>query len=81
MSLNIKNPRVHALAREAAKRTGQNQTSVIETALQRLLDELDREAERESHRQLLDTMQKEILAGPPLTDSSELFDDLTGLPR
>ena len=81
MSLNIKNPRVHALAREAAKRTGQNQTSVIETALQRLLDELDREAAQESHRQLIDTMQKEILAGPPLKDSSELFDDLTGLPR
>jgi len=42
MSLNIKNPRVHALAREAAERTGMSQTSVIEEALQRLLDDLGR---------------------------------------
>lgn len=41
MSLNIKNERVHRLAREAARRTGTTQTSVIEQALQRLLDELD----------------------------------------
>ena len=33
MSLNIKNERVHELAREAARRTGMNQTSVIEAAL------------------------------------------------
>ena len=33
MSLNIKNERVHDLAREAAQRTGQSQTRVIEVAL------------------------------------------------
>lgn len=45
MGINIKNERVHELAREAARRTGQTQTSVIEHALGRLLDELnDREA-------------------------------------
>jgi antitoxin VapB len=37
MSLNIKNPRVHALAREAARRFGMSQTSVIEEALVRML--------------------------------------------
>jgi len=42
MSLNIKNPRVHALAREASARTGLSQTSVIEQALERLLDDLGR---------------------------------------
>ncbi|WP_185981635.1 type II toxin-antitoxin system VapB family antitoxin [Skermania sp. ID1734] len=41
MSLNIKNERVHALAREAARRMGRSQTSVIEEALARLLAELD----------------------------------------
>jgi antitoxin VapB len=41
MSLNIKNERVHALAREAAERTGHTQTSVIEEALRQLLDRLD----------------------------------------
>ncbi|MGH3425128.1 MAG: type II toxin-antitoxin system VapB family antitoxin, partial [Nocardioidaceae bacterium] len=37
MSLNIKNERVHDLAREAAQRTGRTQTSVIEEALAQLL--------------------------------------------
>ncbi len=42
MGLNIKNERVHALVRQAAARAGQTQTSVIETALERLLAELDK---------------------------------------
>ncbi|WP_420114184.1 type II toxin-antitoxin system VapB family antitoxin, partial [Pseudactinotalea sp.] len=37
MGLNIKNERVHALAREAAAITGKSQTGAIEEALQRLL--------------------------------------------
>lgn len=40
MAMNIKNERVHELAREAARRTGTTQTSVLETALDRYLDEL-----------------------------------------
>lgn len=44
MSLNIKNERVHALAREAARRTGKSQTSVIEEALTRLLEDVARTA-------------------------------------
>lgn len=35
MSLNIKNERVHELARRAAHLTGRSQTSVIEEALER----------------------------------------------
>lgn len=45
MSLNIKKERVHELAREAAAVTGQSQTSVIETALERYLAELRRDGE------------------------------------
>lgn len=41
MSLNIKNERVHALAREVARRTGRTQTNAIEEALVRLLADLD----------------------------------------
>jgi len=37
MGLNIKNPRVHELARQAAERFGMSQTSVIEEALVRML--------------------------------------------
>lgn len=40
MSLNIKNERVHALAREAARRAGKSQTSVIEDALTLLLEDM-----------------------------------------
>ncbi len=41
MGMNIKSDRVHALAREAARRTGSTQTSVVEQALTRLLADLD----------------------------------------
>jgi antitoxin VapB len=37
VSLNIKNPHVHELAREAARRFGMSQTGVIEEALLRML--------------------------------------------
>jgi antitoxin VapB len=50
VSLNIKNERVHQLAREAARRTGKTQTSVLEEALVRLLAELDREPNVEDRR-------------------------------
>lgn len=41
MAMNIKNPRVHALAREAAERTGASQTSALEAALEDYLAGLD----------------------------------------
>ncbi len=41
MALNIKNDRVCALAKEAARRTGRTQVSVLEAALARYLDSLD----------------------------------------
>lgn len=37
MALNIKNDRVHELAREAAARTGMTQTSALEMALEQYL--------------------------------------------
>ena len=40
MALNIKNEHVHALAREAARRTGLTQTSVLERALEEFLARL-----------------------------------------
>ena len=41
MSLNIKNERVHELIKRAAMRTGQSQTSVVESAMTRFLAELE----------------------------------------
>ena len=40
MSLNIKNERTHALVRELATLTGMSQTSAVEDAVRRRLDEL-----------------------------------------
>lgn len=40
MAMNIKNERVHALAREAAQRAGTTQTSVLEAALEQYLEVL-----------------------------------------
>jgi antitoxin VapB len=42
VSLNIKNERVHALVREAARRTGKSQTGVVEEALTKFLDGVER---------------------------------------
>lgn len=40
MAMNIKNERVHALAREAARRSGGTQTSALEAALEQYLQTL-----------------------------------------
>ena len=77
MSLNIKNERVHALAREAARRTGMNQTSVIEAALERLLAELDDEAG--TIDELIAGLQRD-LGTHGLLSTDDLYDD-AGLPR
>lgn len=60
MSLNIKNERVHALAREVARRTGKTQTSAIEEALERLLADLSSEDAEEARRARLDRLIAEI---------------------
>lgn len=77
MSLNIKNERVHDLAREAARRTGMNQTSVIEAALERLLAQLDDEAG--TIDQLIAGLQKDV-GGHGRLSTDDLYDD-AGLPR
>lgn len=43
MSLNIKNERTHALVRELAGLTGMTQTSAVEDAVRRRLEELQSE--------------------------------------
>jgi antitoxin VapB len=92
MSLNIKNPRVHELARQAARATGRTQTSAIEEALVLLLKEYDADpatAEREEKLTRLREIGEWFLKRePPLAEQDgairtidELYDDATGLPR
>jgi antitoxin VapB len=83
VSLNIKNERTHALVRELAEATGLSQTSAVEQAVERWLEEIKRQqSRRDAHRALLD----EYLAH--VTDESrdamqramdELYDE-NGLP-
>lgn len=78
MGLNIKNERVHELAREAARRTGRNQTSAIELALERLLAELRRESRDAARVDLIRCMQR---AATDADLDADFLYDAEGLPR
>ena len=87
MSLNIKNEHVHELAREAARRTGRSQTSVIELALEQLLESIPDEGRVARKRARMDTVLADIRAELTSEDRLALataMDDLydaDGLPR
>lgn len=88
MGLNIKNERVCALAREAAAATGQTQTSVIETALEDLLERRRAdaaeagEAERieRAHLTLADMQQRWAATGSERPFTTDNLYDENGLP-
>ena len=90
MSLNIKNERVHELARRAAALTGKTQTGAIREALERFIAErgADPAADPEEARQRrIDLLWSEITADTSDADRArtrrtmdELYDD-SGLPR
>jgi antitoxin VapB len=84
MSLNIKNERVHELAREAARRTGKTQTSVIEEALARLLADLDPEPQLQNrlHRvqRALDDVDRRLTDDDRASMSTDQLYDDRGLP-
>lgn len=84
MGLNIKNERVHELAREAARRTGRSQTSVIEEALARLLADLGHESQEadrlaQVHDILRDVDQRLTDDDRARLSTEHLYDD-RGLP-
>jgi antitoxin VapB len=89
VSLNIKNERVHALAREAARITGKTQTSAMEEALTLLLEKYgDRHAERERTALKMRIRERAAEARraeddlPPseIMTPEDLYDPETGLP-
>lgn len=89
MSLNIKNERVHELAREAARITGGTQTSAIEEGLRLLLRERgadpDAAVRDERLRRLLEMGERfrreEPVPHGAITTVEDLYDRATGLPR
>jgi antitoxin VapB len=81
VGLNIKNEHVHELVREAARRTGKSQTSVVEEALRRYLDELARAAKRTRADDILAEMRAELAGVDLRMEIEDLYDPHTGLPR
>lgn len=90
MGLNIKNPRVHALARQAAEVTGKTQTSAIEEALMKLLESHGISADDTERRHRIDAVTSLLaridieVARTPAGDVGrveDLYDEETGLPR
>lgn len=82
MSLNIKAPRVHDLARELAERRGTTLTSAVEAALEEALAREGRPADRVRER--LDAISRHCAGLPRLdhrTADEILGYDERGLPR
>jgi antitoxin VapB len=75
MGLNIKNERVHELARILSQATGKTMSAVIEEALEEKLTQLERDREMPGKIEWLEARLKEL--GPP--DHSDLYDE-QGLP-
>lgn len=84
MGLNIKNQRVHDLAKEAARRTGRTQTGAIELALEELLARTEREQSQEAREQraaeLIAAIQMAVATGDSDVRIEDLYDDETGMP-
>lgn len=89
MSLNIKNERVHALAREAARVTGNNQTSAIEEALKLLLASYGADPTQAAAGRKADLVSRLVAEyredpgaeAPAIRAVEDLYDDARGLPR
>ncbi len=89
MGLNIKNQRVHDLARRAAEVTGKTQTGAIEEALEQLLRSYDadpKEEELERRLARIRAIVDRITAEPvdpnrEIKTVEDLYDDEYGLPR
>ena len=84
MSLNIKNEETHRLVRRLAELTGQSQTSAVEDAVRRRLEELEHEVDREARIQRLLEIGRQTAAAmdPELSNDPNdfLYDDMV-LPK
>ncbi len=89
MGLNIKNERVHELARQAATVTGKSQTGAIEEALERLLAAYGEDPVTARRTRVLDAARRIADAyqadpGDPsreIHSVEDLYDDTVGPPR
>ena len=77
MGLNIKNERVHELARILSEATGRSMTAVIEEALDEKLQRLQEEEDRENQIAEVLALIKSLGPPPPglTSDHSDLYDE------
>ncbi len=88
MSINIKNDRVHRLARDAAAALGTTQVAAIEVALTRLLAEHGYDPDRARAAMRLDVAHSILAdydltaprANPEISQVEDLYDVSTGMP-
>lgn len=89
MALNIKNDRVHALARKAAAVTGKSQTGAIEEALEQLLAVYGADPEAHARAAKIDLAHDvarryraiQVEGASALAAVEDLYDASTGMPR
>ncbi|MGB0513352.1 MAG: type II toxin-antitoxin system VapB family antitoxin [Wenzhouxiangellaceae bacterium] len=82
MSINIKDPEVHRLARELARMSGKSMTRVVRESLEARYEALAREQQRAGVDELMNIarrVSKQSEGGAP--DHGELLYDEHGLPR
>jgi antitoxin VapB len=82
--LNIKNEETHRLVRRLAELTGQSQTSAVEDAVRRRLEELERTESRSARREAMMRIAGEsaALLDPERSNNPNdfLYDEL-GMPK
>lgn len=82
MSINIKDPEVHRLAREIARKTGKSMTCVVRESLEARYELLEREQGRAGIDELLSIARHvSERAEGDAPDHGELLYDEHGLPR
>jgi antitoxin VapB len=84
VSLNIKNEETHRLVRRLAELTGQTQTSAVEDAVRRRLEELERAQGLGGRREAMMRIAREsaALLDPELSNDPNAFlYDKLGMPQ
>lgn len=82
MSINIKDPEVHRLAREMARMTGKSMTRVVRESLEEHYQILAREQRRADVSELLGIAQRVAeRSDGAAPDHGQLLYDETGLPK
>jgi antitoxin VapB len=84
VSLNIKNEETHRLVRRLAELTGQSQTSAVEDAVRRRLEELERAESRSARREAMMRIAREsaaLIDQELSNDPNEVLYDEVGMPQ